>query len=292
MKHVAIIWGHPNKIDALWTTQHQFWEATLHEYHDIEVHRYDWGNWHTMPTGYDLYFFVTFHNSLYQICDTKYHPRVFYWWDSFHHSLSYPAQLTELFDISYFAEKLNVESLRNVGVSKVRWLPGAYYPGVHRPLSTNRVHDWAFVGQLDSVVKRNGYTRYELVSKLVSEKYKGFYSPSLYGDDINIVYNESKILFDRGIFYNLGTRFFEVIGSGCFLLTNRTKIPNGIDEIACDGRHFITYDDTYADFIEKFRYYLAADSEREKIAKNAEEYFRDRHTYKHRLDQIFRDVGL
>jgi hypothetical protein len=287
---VAIIWGY-SRTEKLWGTHHQFWEATLREHPNIEVHRYNWDNWQTMPTGYDLYFFVDFHPSLFRVCHTEFHPRIFYWFDSFHHSFVYPAQIIDCFDRSYFSEYQAVKALNNVGVSKVSWLPAAYYPGVYRPIVTEKLHQYAFVGQPDDVVIRKGMTRKEFVEKFLSEQLRGYVGQGVYGDDVNRAYNETEVLLDRTIYSNIGTRFFETIGSGGFLLMNRVPIPNGMDELAMDGRHFVSYDDSYEDCLQKLRYYLEHREEREKIAKNGEAYFRKYHTYAQRFEKILVDLG-
>lgn len=287
---VAVIWGYQRQ-ERQWGTHHQFWEATIRDRQDMEVVRYTWENWQTMPNDFDLYFFIDFHPSLFQVCRTKYHPRIFYWFDSFHHSFVYPAQIIECFDRSYFAEYQAVRALHNVGVSKVKWLPAAYYPKVYRPMGTAKLHQYAFIGQPDDTVIRKGMTRKEFIEKLKTERLHGYVGQGIYGEDVNRVYNESEILLDRTIYSNIGTRIFETIGSGGFLMVNRGPIPSGIDELAMDGRHFISYDDSYDDCLEKIKYYLTHPSERIRIATAGEIHFRNHHTYAKRFDSILSDLG-
>lgn len=287
---IAVIWGYP-RAEKLWGTHHQFWEATIREYPGMEVTRFNWENWHEMPTNFDLYFFIDFHPSLFRVCHTNFHPRVFYWFDSFHHSFVYPAQIIECFDRSYFSEYQAVKALNNVGVSKVFWLPAAYYPGVYRPVAFNKVHQYAFVGQPDDTVVRRGMTRKEFIQKFKEEKLRGYVGQGIYGDDVNRVYNETEVLLDRTIYSNIGTRFFETIGSGGFLLMNRVPIPSGIDQIAMDGAHYISYDDSYEDCFKKLQYYLAHADEREKIARAGEAFFKKHHTYTQRFEKILTDLG-
>lgn len=291
MVKIAIIWGYPRE-ERQWSTHHMYWEATLRERPDIEVHRFNWENWEKMPTGFDLYFFVDFHPSLFKVCRTKYHPRVFYWFDSFHHSFVYPAQIIDCFDRSYFAEYQAVRALNNVGVSKVKWLPAAYYPGLYRPIKADKLHHYAFIGQPDDTVIRKGLTRKEFIMKLGAEPaMRGYVAQSVYGEAVNQVYNETLILVDRTIYSNIGTRVFETVGSGGFALVNRGSIPTGLDELAMDGAHFVSYDDSYEDCIEKLRYYIEHENERAKIAERGEAHFRKNHTYSNRLDVILKDIG-
>lgn len=287
---VAVVWGY-QRLERVWSTHHQFWEAALRQRPNIEVIRYTWDDWQQMPDDFDLYFFIDFHPSLFKVCRTQFHPRIFYWFDSFHHSFVYPAQIIECFDRSYFAEYQAVKALNNLGVSKVRWLPAAYHPDVYKPIQATKLHQYAFIGQPDDTVIRKGTTRKEFIEKFKSEQLHGYVGQGIYGEDVNRVYNESEILIDRTIYSNIGTRIFETIGSGGFLLVNRGPIPSGIDELAMDGRHFISYDDSYEDCLDKMKYYLNNSKERNKIATAGEIHFRKNHTYSNRLDTIFSDLG-
>lgn len=291
-RKIAFIWGY-NRHEMQWFSHHQFWEASLREYPDTEIHRYTWENWQDMPKGYDLYFFMDFHPTLFQVSKSSFHPRIFYWFDCFHHSFAYPAQVIDCFDRSYFAELQVVKALNSMGVTKVRWMPPAFYQGLYRPVEVAKIYGWAFVGQPDDVVIRRGMTRKEFMTNLIKEDgIIGYVDQQIYGEKINLKYNESMVLLDRTIFNNIGTRFFEVVGSGGFLLANRTKIYNGIDELAVEGRHFVSYDDSYADCLDKLKYYIAHNEERTKIAKDGYDYFINNHTYAHRIKKIFDEMGL
>ncbi len=139
---------------------------------------------------------------------------------------------------------------------------------------------------------RKGKTRKEFMTGLSKEEgIRGYVAQSIYGDQVNQVYNESLILLDRTIYSNIGTRVFETIGSGGFALVNRGTIPSGLDKLAMDGAHFVSYDDTYADCLEKMHYYIENHAAREKIAKCGEAHFRNNHTYGHRFNTILDDLG-
>lgn len=284
---VAVIWGY-DRHEQQWNSHHQFFEAALRERPNIEVQRYFWTNWQDMPTNLDFYFFIDFHTSLFQLSKTNFHPRVLYWWDCFHHSFCYPAQVIDCFDRAYFAEKQTVMALNYLGNQKVKWLPSGYYEKLYRPLEVNKLHQYCFIGQPDNVVVRHGKTRKEFFESLVKEKLHGYIGQGVWGDEVNKIYNESCVLIDRTIWTNLGTRFFEAIGSGGFLLVNRNA-NNGLDEIAHDGMHFVSYDDSYDDMLNKLKYYLTHPEERERIVKAGEKYFRNHHTYSHRLEIILNE---
>lgn len=293
MKKIALIWGN-HRNDPKYTTHHSFWEEALRTRPGITVERITWNEIQHMPNGFDLHLFVDFNTCLFRLPPDRLRPRAFYWWDAFHYPFVYPAQVSELFDIAYFAEKLTAESLINGGFENAVWLPPAFHPGLYRPLpGVSKVHDYAFIGNEDDVVIRSRLTRHGFLDRLrYTSGVHGYMGSGLHGEIVNQIYNESKILFDWTIFYNLGTRFFETIGSGGFLLMNRLKRPNGMDLLATEGVHFACYDGSFDDFERQLRKYLRDDGARERIAKAGHEHFLKNHTYSNRLDQILSDFNL
>lgn len=309
MKKVAIIWGNSR---AERKTHHCYWEAALRARPDVETHRFTWAEWPSMPADFDLYLFVDFHRSLFRLPADRFHPRVFYWWDCFHYSLSYVGRLVEYFDRSYFAEKLTAEQITSYGVENVEWLPMAFDPEVFKPLKDRvKVHQYGFMGTLDDVVVHHGDTRKGFIDRLAAEPgvhgflgdhERGDYltfgedrkmrTAGPYGKQLNQIYNESKILFDRTIWINLGARFFEAIASGSFFLMNLNKVDIGLNDVATPGEHFATYDGSFKDFIRKLRFYLSQDEARERVAQKGSAYFHAHHTYAHRIETILKGAHL
>jgi hypothetical protein len=292
MKHIALIHGHSIEFFNEW--HHVgFWKRSFDEMKDsIELHLYTWDNWKTMPEGYDLYLFLDYRPSLWEVERYNYHPRALFWWDCFHHLQSVSIQLALVFDRVYVAERIESNYIRTIGYSNVEWLPGSYYPGIYHPIEgSSKVHSFGFIGQFDDTVIRKGLTRKGLLDQLCS-KYGGFLTNNCRGVYTNQIYNESKIMPERTIFANIGTRLFEVVGSGGFCLMNRYPCNNGLDELGVDGLHFVTYDESSDDFFNKFEYYLKNDKERQTIAKSGQKYFLEKHTYKHRIQKILKDFNL
>lgn len=289
---VAVIWG-SHRMDPQFHTHHSFWEATLKERGNLEVTRYTWQEWPDMPKTHDLYFFIDFHPSLYWLTEHSFKNTAFYWWDSYHQSAAVMLQLLPSFDRCYFAEQISALQARQYGYA-VQWLPPAFYPGVFHPIPGRvKVHNYAFVGQMDSAVFRNGDTKHSFLVKLSKDaRFHGYMGYGIYSHDINAIYNEAEVLFERTIFTTVGTRFFELIGAGGFCLMNRLRPPSGIEHLAVDGIHYASYDDTYDDFARKLLYYLERPEEREKISTRAQEYFIKHHTYAQRLNVILADYGL
>lgn len=291
MKKLAIVWGE-RRDHKPFETHHGFWERAAREHPELDVQRYLWSEIPEIPPIFDLYLFVDFHPSLYRIPE-RLRPRALYWWDAFHYSFAYPAQICEHFDAAFFAERLTARMLNMYGYAHAEWLAGAFDPGLYRPVDHPKVHDYAFIGQQDDVVVRHGYTRADFIRRLSQAKdLHGYVGQGVHGELVNQVYNESKILFDWTIFNNLGTRFFETVGSGGFLLVNRSVADNGMGWAGVDGEHFVSYDGSWTDFEKKFRHYLADGAARTAIAAAGRDHFLRRHTYAHRLDVILRQFKL
>jgi spore maturation protein CgeB len=196
-----------------------------------------------------------------------------------------------MFDRSYFAERNVVKALNDQGLDAVHWLPPAFYEGVYRPVDSNKDLDFSFIGQPDNTVVRKGLTRKEFVERVGTEL-NGVIVQGVFGEAVNALYNRSRILFDRTIYNNVGTRIFETIGSGGFVLANKGSVSSGLETLAIDGHHYVSYDDSYDDFIKKARYYIQHEEERKKIATAGYKHFLKNHTYANRIDTILGDFGL
>lgn len=94
--------------------------------------------------------------------------------------------------------------------------------------------------------------------------------------DINV--NISKIIFPTMV----GSRPFEVLSCGGFLLTDRYTATETLFE---DGRHLVFYRD-FDDLEDKVRYYLAHPQERRDIAERGHRAFLEKHTLMHRVRRI------
>ena len=75
---------------------------------------------------------------------------------------------------------------------------------------------------------------------------------------------------------------------------NRPFLTNWIptlEELFTDGVHLVTYK-TLDEAVDKAKYYIAHDEEREKIAEAGFNEVRSKHTFKHRVEQVLKETGL
>ncbi len=84
-------------------------------------------------------------------------------------------------------------------------------------------------------------------------------------------------------------RSFEVLGCRTFLIS---AFADDMDRYYEDGREIVYYDRSTSDLIEKIRYYLPREREREAIAARGYERTLREHTYVKRFTEIFKAIGL
>ena len=82
-------------------------------------------------------------------------------------------------------------------------------------------------------------------------------------------------------------RNFEIPGCGGFLLTGNAE---NLGDYYAIGQEVVCYDN-FEDMVDKIRYYLSHESERQEIAQSGYERSLREHTYVHRFDEIFKIVG-
>jgi hypothetical protein len=113
----------------------------------------------------------------------------------------------------------------------------------------------------------------------------------LYGAEMAAAYAQSRIAINiqRAMFLNPGpfitsNRMYNAMGCGCFFLQHRM---NRLDLLFDEGRHCVTYDDTYDDMARKIDHYLENGQEREKIARTGQVEVLRGHTLEVRTPQYW-----
>lgn len=111
------------------------------------------------------------------------------------------------------------------------------------------------------------------------------------GDALNQLHNRSKICINNSAQISFHMRALEIMASGAFMLSRR--IPKQHDimplvDLFDEGAEIALFDET--NLVEKVRYYLAQDDQREVMAKSALVKLKQHHTYNHRAEQILHDV--
>lgn len=176
----------------------------------------------------------------------------------------------------------------------VGWLPHAAEPQAYPKIEIIKKYDVGFVGHVQETPNYNGFSRVEALDRLFKEfpnfyygsRHPAFPTVNLF-EDAAKKFSLSKIVFNISIKDDINMRVFETLSTGSFLLTN--WLPT-LGELFEDGTHLVTYK-SLDEMVEKARYYLEHEEEREKIAGAGYEEFIKNHTYKHRVEQILSMVS-
>lgn len=192
-----------------------------------------------------------------------------------------PIRLTyaRYFDHVFVAQPDYLHHFEQLPHGSAHWLPLACDRDVHYLAGQERVHDVCFVGKLGYPNTERRATLEHVLTRFKANDYGRYYTPREMGK----VYSRSKIVFNKSINGDLNMRFFEGLAAGALLVTDR--IANGLDRLGQDGMHFVTYTSA-EDAVDKIRYYLSHDAEREAIAAEGQRHVFAHHTYGHRLATI------
>lgn len=214
-----------------------------------------------------------------------------YWASDTHLGFDYRFEKSKKFDKVFCAQKQAVLDFKEKGVD-AEWLPHAFEPqayhdlenldekGNPRPFSyASKDFDVCFVGHVNSP------NRIDFLDSMFREFPNFFFGQRRFQDAAKI-YAKSKICLNVAMKEDLNMRCFEVMGAGGFLLTD--YVPH-MEEIFEDGKHLVLYRST-EEAIDKAKYYLKHDSEREKIAQAGFDEVMSKHTINHRVNRIL-EVG-
>lgn len=191
----------------------------------------------------------------------------------------------------------NLPLYREAGIENVVLSQYACNQRVFRPLGLPKIHDVSFIGlpHTDRVAMAdylisNGI-RLKIFGALWDRypKFAPYWGGYLSVEGMVRTINQSKILLNPGgqvSGLQVKGRTFEIPGCGGFQLTDENP---ELERFYRLGEEIVTYRD-HDELLQKARYYLEHESERERIASAAYNTTLTRHTWDHQLDNIFQAV--
>lgn len=231
--------------------------------------------------------------------DYKFGPGVkIYWASDTHcaeHSYQYRKDLCKWADLPFVAQKIHIPRLIEDGVENPTWLPHAVEPYAYCDIDSaeftkgsftfnahpkpyeliSKPYDLGFVGHV------NNQRRIDALERMFKEFPNFYFGQKLFNEAAR-KYAESKIVFNIAMENDVNMRCFEVMGSKSFLLTDRVQ---SLDELFVDGKHCVMYDNL-DEAVDKARYYLAHDDEREAIAAAGYKEVVEKHTIDVRINTM------
>lgn len=213
-------------------------------------------------------------------------PKPFAYWASDTHiktetsdSYDYRLSVAKKADFVFVGQKDAVERMKKDGIANPIWLPHAVEPLAYPKFDLlTKKYDVCFVGHVNSP------NRVEALDRIFAE-FPNFYFGQQLFENAARKYAEAKIVFNIAMQNDVNMRCFESLATGSFLLTDRIQ---SIEQLFEDGKHLVLYD-SLDDAVEKAKYYLAHDEEREKIAQAGYEHVMKNHTFQHRVNVILNE---
>jgi len=205
---------------------------------------------------------------------------VVYWASDTHVGYKHRLDTARKADVVFVAQKDAVDRFAADWVPGAIWLPHAVEPAAYPHFNyAAKKYDVGFVGHVSSS------NRIDMLDRAFREFPNFYYGQRLF-EKAAERYCQTKVCLNISMKDDINMRCFEVLGCGSFLLTDRTS---NIEEIFEDGKHLVLYD-SLDDMVEKARYYIEHDEEREAIAKAGMEYVLANHTIDHRVDKMLKTV--
>jgi hypothetical protein len=200
-----------------------------------------------------------------------------YWVSDSHMDAGYRLRKAEEFDMVCVTISEHVDVFKkHLGHEKVFWVPHAGEEMCYRNQKKIKKYDVCFIGYIP------GDKRIDHLDRLFREIPNFWYGQKFF-EPASDIYNMSKIVFNNSVAGEANMRSFEAALSGSMLLTDYSLdlIKLGYE----DNKHLVFYSGM-DEMIDKAKFYLENDLEREKIAGAGYEFTLGNHTYFHRAKQI------
>ena len=215
-------------------------------------------------------------------------------------------EIAKNFDYVFCAQQDGAEMMTERGIEKAFWLPLACSPTAH-PNYTElmahaerekweqmgglaKMHDLAFVGFINEGAGPGSHNRLDYLHDLFQAIPNSWITPNCFFEDMAYRFVRARMVPNISIRNDLNMRFFEAMSTGTCLLTNTDVV--GISDLGfVEGEHFIGYEGI-DQMIEKAQWGLNNPMEREEIAKAGHDLVRSKHTYAHRMADIFAHCGV
>lgn len=192
-----------------------------------------------------------------------------------HLNLERHLQIAPGFDYVFIAQRAYLPQFRKVN-PRTFWLPLGCDPEVHRRWPGEKRHDVGFVGGVFPGSER------EALLKRLGETVPVHFERCFW-DDMARLFSASRMVFNNAVNHDLNMRFFEVLSTGTFLLSDMAK-GSGQDELFRDGEDYGCYNK--GNLVESALFYLRNEELRESIARRGERLVHNAHTYRHRVEDL------
>jgi hypothetical protein len=171
----------------------------------------------------------------------------------------------------------NPQDLEKYNLTKSFWMPYAASK-VHQMVkyTDKKIRDLVFIGGMLPERQR------------LCQKFR-IDCINAYGVDYIREMQASKICFNQSMSYDINAKYFEILSTGSFMLTNYNAYFHKFVDNNPDIEKMFYYSED--DLGDKIKYFLENEEEREIIAKRVYDYIFQNHTYENRAQLILDNVS-
>jgi GT2 family glycosyltransferase/2-polyprenyl-3-methyl-5-hydroxy-6-metoxy-1,4-benzoquinol methylase/tetratricopeptide (TPR) repeat protein len=200
------------------------------------------------------------------------------------------SRIIPYFDLALVTWKSTEKRWRDQGHDNVRqWYYGAR-PDFCIDEGLPRIHDVAFLGNLNPQVQRRRLHAVQKLLRLRDEGIRVYVGGNLYFADYNRIQCQSKIVYHQGITDQVNMRVFEAMGAGCLVVMRRPQDPDDPTTHFFRDRENVVYCDTDDEALDLIRYYLCHDTERQRIADAGHRTVMAKHNYVDVVRTLMTDI--
>jgi len=186
--------------------------------------------------------------------------------------------LARLFDVTFVA---HLQFVSRFGDGEVHWLPAAADPRQCAPGPGARDIDVAYIGSDNRELHPERARLLDLIRSRYRNTFLGGADPSRMGE----IYGRAKVAFNYSVRSEVNMRYFEAMGAGAVLVTDRAPRETGVEQLFRPGEDFLEYRDD-ASLFAAIDSLLADDERRERIGAGAQKRVLADHTYQDRARRI------
>lgn len=190
-----------------------------------------------------------------------------------------------IFDVSFIAQKEFVAQLLKDGIKNVHWLPLAFEPNLNTFSSSSKEYLISYVGSNNISMHP---IRYQLIDSIKSN-FENCYFGRAIPNEMSNIYAKSFMVFNKSVNNDINMRYFEAMGEGAVLLTDKS-INNGVEELFKKDIHFFEYNNAI-DLIELINSLKNNQEKLLEVGKVAKKNILKFHTYQNRVESIIQISG-
>ncbi len=227
-----------------------------------------------IPGGYDLYLRIDHGDDYLVRLPSRLRPAVFYAIDThLKHTWKKVRATAAWYDLVCCAQRAAVRRL-----PRAAWVPLGCDLELHGPTGEPIGWDLAFVGT-EGGVPRKFYLQ------ALRERYPNSFLGTADHAAIGSVYSRARIGFNYAVADDVNMRVFEVLASGALLMTNALS-HGDLEALGLQDRQHLVLYRTPQELLDALDRYLRDTTDRVKIARAGSHVAQERHTYRHRLQQL------